>query len=450
MTTTTAGRPVRLRLACDSCSAAKVKCDKKHPCCDRCKSNALPCTYSASRRHGKQSWQKRQACEREKAAAAASVTQQLHLTAPLAHESDWLRDAPEASTFPLDGQAWDSSAYYLNAWSGGEQALERIQAIDRSNDTPDPMQFWPQVDFTADLNMGGSGNSADLDDASGYPLTLGMGLSQPEYLGSGTSREASSAPSTMPQTSRQSPLAESSFSSVVVESNCPKSQLGEQEQASSATTKTHDCEARAIAVLRSLSHCSSSQFRGQGNELPDLEFGTGPVSTPSFDKVLVTNKVALSGWSELMNCPCAQCPHLTFLYASILSKVLFWYGIAAAETHPTLATEGRTNRGIPQIGSPSHAQSTLPTSQFGVRPTQIQIGCLDLDQEDQANLRRVILLRELRKLEKAIEEIIRVKQATDNDVDEAIAYQDTKWLALGICKIKDELQHLIQKVKAVK
>ncbi|KAF2710850.1 hypothetical protein K504DRAFT_500798 [Pleomassaria siparia CBS 279.74] len=71
---TIAPRPsnARLRLACDSCSAAKMKCDKKTPICDRCTKNGLSqCTYSVFRRYDKQSLAKRMACEREKAAAAA-------------------------------------------------------------------------------------------------------------------------------------------------------------------------------------------------------------------------------------------------------------------------------------------------------------------------------------------------------------------------------------------
>ena len=47
-----AQKPVRVRLSCDYCSAAKVKCDKRRPACERCSSNQIHCTYSISRRHG--------------------------------------------------------------------------------------------------------------------------------------------------------------------------------------------------------------------------------------------------------------------------------------------------------------------------------------------------------------------------------------------------------------
>ncbi|KAJ4282636.1 fusarubin cluster-transcription factor [Fusarium oxysporum] len=47
-------KPVRLRLACDACTTAKVRCSRTHPC-ERCEDNgqAKECCYSASRRHGK-------------------------------------------------------------------------------------------------------------------------------------------------------------------------------------------------------------------------------------------------------------------------------------------------------------------------------------------------------------------------------------------------------------
>ena len=49
----------KLRSTCDACAAAKVKCDKKQPSCDRCRQLDFSCAYSPSRRHGKQSWASR-------------------------------------------------------------------------------------------------------------------------------------------------------------------------------------------------------------------------------------------------------------------------------------------------------------------------------------------------------------------------------------------------------
>lgn len=48
----------KLRATCDACSAAKVKCDRKQPACDRCRTNSFTCSYSPSRRHGKHAWKR--------------------------------------------------------------------------------------------------------------------------------------------------------------------------------------------------------------------------------------------------------------------------------------------------------------------------------------------------------------------------------------------------------
>ena len=46
-----AARP--LRLSCDACGAAKVKCSKDRPRCGRCDSMDLDCVYSTSLRYGR-------------------------------------------------------------------------------------------------------------------------------------------------------------------------------------------------------------------------------------------------------------------------------------------------------------------------------------------------------------------------------------------------------------
>ncbi|KAK7957305.1 uncharacterized protein PG986_006527 [Apiospora aurea] len=46
-------RRVRLRQACDACTTAEVKCDKRRPVCQRCLDIDDFCQYSPSRRHGR-------------------------------------------------------------------------------------------------------------------------------------------------------------------------------------------------------------------------------------------------------------------------------------------------------------------------------------------------------------------------------------------------------------
>lgn len=45
--------PMKLRVSCDCCSTAKVRCSKDKPSCERCRRRGTECTYSLSRRAGR-------------------------------------------------------------------------------------------------------------------------------------------------------------------------------------------------------------------------------------------------------------------------------------------------------------------------------------------------------------------------------------------------------------
>lgn len=46
----TSSEPIRLRLSCDACNAAKVRCSKTHPTCRRCAERRQSCVYGPSLR----------------------------------------------------------------------------------------------------------------------------------------------------------------------------------------------------------------------------------------------------------------------------------------------------------------------------------------------------------------------------------------------------------------
>ncbi|KAJ2990599.1 hypothetical protein NUW58_g758 [Xylaria curta] len=218
----------------------------------------------------------------------------------------------------------------------------------------------------------------------------------------------------------------------------------------STTNNTHDCEARAISILCSLQHgemhpgatsCSTNPTR-----YADLNL------TPSFDRVLSVNKDALDGWSKLMECSCASCPHLLILYLSILSKMAFWYGIAATErSQPPVNTEASTKAPNSSKGTMSSPSLRYPPTvdQFSVRPTRIQVGILSLDAEDQANLRRILLLRELRRAKMAIDELMRVDRSALQEANEAVR-RSVQWSLGGITRVEEELKDMIERVSQLR
>lgn len=426
VTTTTKG--TRFRLSCDACSAAKVKCDKKRPACDRCTNNEIPCQYSASRRSGKLSWEKRLAAEREKKAAATERSSVLASETRLSQVANSL--ACTAPMLPTPRQ------------SRGPETYPSLDD-DNDHDSPgpegsfDPRHFWSQDEFPTEFDF-----ASCLEDpfrlVKSTHASLDCGYVESLSEASPTTSRASASTHVPAHGGAASLIASSLADSL-------STQVRMNEQASLPGNQ-HDCESRAVNVLRSLRHCTSpavargscsdaDYFAAQPNVLPD------PI--PSFDEVVLANKAALSHWSELMRCRCAQSPHATLLYISLLSKILFWYRVAVDANCASTGT-GAANDGAGAMASPPEEGDP---GAIKVRPTVIRIGMLDLDQDDQANLARVMLLRELSKVEKTIDDVTTRYPFVDGAGEKNDSSKIANCFNLGISYLRSELEALIQLVK---
>jgi hypothetical protein len=129
------------------------------------------------------------------------------------------------------------------------------------------------------------------------------------------------------------------------------------------------------------------------------------------DTVLSVNKAALTNLIPLLRCSCAQNPHIAMLHSAILSKVIFWYKVAVTVRYHT---DG-----------------------VALQPIKIQLGVLDLDDEDQATLQRTVLLRELRKAEKVMETF----DSSYTGEEEA-----PRWHVSAVRNMREELQGIIQRI----
>ncbi|KAH8694320.1 hypothetical protein BGW36DRAFT_384743 [Talaromyces proteolyticus] len=403
---------MHLRTACDPCSKAKVRCDKTHPSCGRCLQMKLHCCYSASRKHGEQLWRKRISQKRHKTAGRVAL--------PLATIE--ATTTSTATVPPVQGVTWDESLLTLTPTQ-----------LTGNQDWNSPLENYGQQEPTALLPswLAGDGLGTDMDigNCANWDMT-------------------NLAPTASPQNNNLSTQGPSRGDATSEESRS----AGTQNIISSATTNsTHDCEARAISILSSLQHgelceglttCSTDPTR----VFADLDF------TPGFDRVLAVNKAALSDWASLMKCSCAQCPHLTLLYMSILCKILFWYRIAAMEKVPSALADVKESHSTPSSGDNTMEHSSGERSmfeKFGVEPTTVQVGVLNLDPEDQASLRRVLLLRDLRRTEKAIHELMEVdRKVIEEKADESVRGIVKVSLA-GIPQISKQLQDVIQVVKEI-
>ncbi|KKY35155.1 putativelike c6 zinc cluster transcription [Diaporthe ampelina] len=176
-------------------------------------------------------------------------------------------------------------------------------------------------------------------------------------------------------------------------------------------TDSHHCQKLAHATLDSLSLKQDSIARGEH-------------LTQTMDKVLNRNKQAVDNMRQLLACPCSRSPHLAMLYASITSKILMWYQLAAGCAKPAPATATATWDSFPPPGSSRRHQPTPPLSAssspaatsaapaspvgagaqahkgggFVVTPMQFSAGAFSVDDEAaQEALRTQLLLSELRK-----------------------------------------------------
>ena len=422
--TTTTRQHIRLRLACDTCSVAKVKCDKKQPVCDRCASNNFPCSYSPSRRCGKQSWTKRLANEQAPFTPATTASR-LQGAVDTFNTNLTPRPAVQSTSqnHPIDGMDVE---YPLFKWT---------DLTDDYEDELDFLQSWPQAEIPMEFEIGELQTSG-LQTAAPCPL---LHTRPPLLVQSSSDTGESGTFYGLPPKPSQTPGA--------------TEPVKKTSSTQSSLQMHHDCEGRASATLHSLHYCTILHLNIQSDEASETSLpassetslsAAGKVSTsmPSLDKVLYTNKVALSNLGELLDCPCAHHPHLALLYISILSKALFWYRVAASASKPVVGPPAQ------DLSAASPARAFALSGGRGVRRTAIQIGVFDLDEDDQKTLQRGVLLRETRKAEKIVEKMASLNTESTAD-DDSEGGRATSWYDLGSGKIRKELQETVKKIKEI-
>lgn len=386
-------RPSRLRLACDACSATKVKCDKARPACQRCVAHQLLCVYSVSRRHGSQPWYKQ--------------TQQRHVqgqqdaTSALSHAAFF----PSPAGNPNRTPAASPSSYFLDP------------SPPANNNEPFPLHTsasWDDFDFA----LYGDHNALEVfnnnDNDNNYHI---VSLSTPSVIGT-------------PSTTSFAALPES------------------------VIRREHNCEAQASDVLRSLYYCpnyftQSSTAATPANIAAHVEACLAPSvddkAIPSVDRIILANRTALASVPDLLDCPCAQYPHLALLYIAILCKALFWYRVAVCAQGTRIPCADKNS----QTPSAQHQTAAASSSRSGgvvhMQPANIHLGELQLDADDLATMQSGILLRELRKMDKTLQKLtaLDVGWAAD-DARSGGKASATHWYRLAMPQICQELDALIQ------
>lgn len=367
--------------------------------CERCQSSLIHCSYSPSRRHGKQSWAKRVAEQQRR----------------------YLQSSMYDHT--LQGPAT------MNSFPEFHPGMIAI---------PSTIPPVPPTHSVNNLTLvNGSSGTPPTEHSFSVANHLPM---QDPWSGSGQN--------IVPLV----PLTPTSMSTYTI-SEEGMSPIGQMEFQTAPTT--HDCEAKALATLHSLLHSTALDSVTTSTEYPN----DGEVSQqlPSLDRILHLNRVALSTIRQLIECPCAQQPHLALLYMGTISKTLVWYRIAVNLSFRTTSqfSEARgSSSPKPQYTLSPTSNMPIPTTDTAasrppVRPraNTVQIGAFALAEEDEAILVRNVIAIEIKKASRLVE-FLKGHQAAmipDETYRQASPNTDS-WYRIGGEKLEREIQDTLREV----
>lgn len=382
-------RPPKLRSSCDACGAAKVRCDKTQPRCGRCVAGGLNCVYGLSRKFGKAPRKKppvdtnisAETLPRPLAQNAQQQQQQNSLSCcpDIRHLSSVPRplhlkyEPTPVSPYGLDDSLMvmtGSYASHQDMFLRSPATMDTFEDHFSFSDTPTSAGLGPDPRGTVD--------PLDLTFPSSDFQSYAEWVQPDELMHSPASQDADTAPSLISRTSSLDSL-----------SGYPEAAL--------LAADSHNCNKLANATLEGLS------FR------QETLASKGEPLTQTMDKVLNRNKQAVNNMHQLLKCPCSKSPHLAMLYASIVSKILMWYQLAAGCTKPTTSWDYLAALGsqptppLSASSSPSMAfvqpgSPVVQSNQFVVTPMQFSVGAFSVDDESaQDALRKQLLLSELKK-----------------------------------------------------
>lgn len=98
------------------------------------------------------------------------------------------------------------------------------------------------------------------------------------------------------------------------------------------------------------------------------------------DHVLRLNRDASERLGCLIECPCANTPHVALLYASIISRILVWYQQAAGCTqNPSSRNHAASTASSTATSFRTNTWASTPSTGFSVPPAKMAIGNFNVD-----------------------------------------------------------------------
>ena len=314
-------RQPKLRSSCDECGSSKLKCDRGQPECGRCLSLGLVCVYSVSRKMGKP--------PREK---------------PRIPELSSVSRSPGKPVSSIDGnRAPDrnscSSGTRSSISDGVAQSSGPVSSVDSV-----PMT-WDAVDGFRENSLQ---TSAEALDALHGDL---LGPLLPDFSSVEFDYGLSTLLKTGPISALQSPEPKD-FSTPAMPTEASQARFDDAMSLngafmSAAGSEGHSCSREAYDTLGGLAFPDLPKGHSLSQATSHLASTTASAAQRMpVDHILRLARESSERLGRLLTCSCARYPHLAFLYASIISRVLVWYQQAAGCTQK--APWGST---VPNAGS---------------------------------------------------------------------------------------------------
>ena len=429
-----------LRSSCDPCATSKVKCDQAKPVCHRCILSGACCKYGVSRKHGPSTLHSRQG--RRKSSLKKGVTA----------TGTFSRASKETNMGPIPPMQRELCAESSN--------LQLLSPILEGRIAPVTLESWDQgISEVFGLNFPSTATPDLLNSLNGPSPTTASNIDQ--HLGYCTAVE----PSVINGDGLLAQFEGSVHSDFTMEKfwspSNPSNSIGGVYRNAAETSLNRNMVMDEIVKCQEQQSCFSvacstlqvlcDKNYKIGSNLSSSTYSSADAarqtkaSMSSFsglDNILRRNKKAITNVTSLLNCPCAQDPHLAMLYASIVSKTLLWYQHAQGSSQTKL---GQCSR-ILMDQSPTAPSSQNSKLQPGVTVAllPITVGDFELDGEDRNFLSKFLLLSELRKAGRVIDQMANKFGRSGVNMEER---SDSIYAMLGAW-LKDELAETIRNVEA--
>ena len=400
----------KLRLSCDECNKAKVKCAKEKPTCSRCKAQKLQCVYGVSLRAGKRAAAPGLGRAHPKPQRLNAATNENHIRVKLAADTSSNVIAPrdfqsarlqedimhhplhpfKHSGDPsgvLDHRGFDAYSTSLQQETMQPYNMDLLptESVERmSNQLQDWTDHdWPEsIDQSPNFMASPALQIFDWNSTSNKastPVTPGL-TSSPTDFASPSSSISSDVGLTTPESYQTTASSMSAYCSTL----CPS-------DLSLSITSQPFTQPSAMSWLPSF-QSSKCQCQLAILSLQKALLGTSNLESTSFDFLLAANKEILRRCTILIECECFPNNDSNIMVISgIIAKMISMYWTSAS---------------VPQTPSNTDAFSSLEDTANrladGTKQQSLALGAYRNDKMDD-RVKIELVLVELEKLEKLVQ-----------------------------------------------